>query len=491
MATPIDAVLGGDLVSLQLTVPENTVRSGECDMLTLEAVTHRSASEVLDYVFKRSRFFGYFRETPADRRLDELFVPSDEGNSTLVTVTSGLLPEGADTCRICAGEDYTTIEIHPPGDPQWQYLATIKRRGQRINATIPTGSGLRALSGGSIAVMTGFGFGGDYNFVPCAYAEYAARQHLFFAFRSSDGGAGWVETTTFSEAADVELVDNTGAVVDTLSLPAYSYGRMVTQGNVEHLIRATAPVSAVVRARSGSYDIRIVYPPTTKLICHLRNGRVTALEDNTSIELRTSSGAVLAGTSSPGNAYSMNGNAGYNPDSWAVITGDGPFTASSTADGKGLSSTSGVPFEFLAQMFPITHQTGPSTNPAESGISVASPWEGAWRAYDETGVIVHTGFMSRRGGTTDQTFPAADQWVPGASNYGVDGGWVEMDVPGVLVYNGYPHSHGYTGASSDGSEWNLSGTTPDRLRTIFREIGGETYRLARPGGGVSALWERA
>lgn len=484
------AILENDIGKIKEGVPDAERLSAMCDLLTLEAVNHRASPEVLDYVFKRSRLYGNYRESPEDERLESLFEPSDVGNSTLVTITDEPVPESGGNCRVTAGEDYTSVEYHPPGASNWQLLTTLKRRGQRTLIDVPAGSGLRALQGGSIAVVSGSNPGGDYNFVPCAYAQYAARKLIFFAYRNSGGGAGQANVAAFGQAADVELRNGQGVVVDSATIAPYTSATLFTQEDVEHSIESTAPVSAVVSAQNAVYDIRTVYPPSTRLITHKRFLRVTAVYPGTTIETRSAAGVVATGTASPSTAYEESGGTGYGPSEMIIVQGSAPIAASTSADGSGFGSTSGVPFEYLAQLFPITHQTGRSTANDKSGLTVASPWEGPWRAYSGAGVLVHSGNLVRRNGVTSQEFPATDQWVPGSVNYGLDGGWVELDVPGILIFNGYTDTFGGDD-HTDGSEWNMAGTVPSRLKTIFREIGGETYRLRHPSGEIPSEWVRA
>ncbi|MEO0496828.1 MAG: hypothetical protein AAF141_05580 [Pseudomonadota bacterium] len=214
--------------------------------------------------------------------------------------------------------DGNVVEIYTTGA---DFLAgNIKSRLFLSDGEIHVEDGLSA---GSV-ITTSRGIGGasgnqdgsNESPMPLAPQAFAGRQFFLFAFRNSSGGDGTnrgeVYAGTFAVAARVWLYNGAGTtIVDgPYDLPPYTVQTMLTNANSEFQVVATQDVATGVAAAMSVtaprfYDMRLVPPPATELMGQNRNGRLSALYDNTIFYWYRRNGEMGRVTVSPGSPVSI------------------------------------------------------------------------------------------------------------------------------------------------------------------------------------------
>jgi len=146
--------------------------------------------------------------------------------------------------------------------------------------------------------------------MPLGVEGYAGRQFFLFAFRNSNqptgSSRGEVYVAAGAVASEVQLLDGSGTtVIDTTSIPPFGLATLLTNNNSEFQVVATQPVFVGIAASMSEsaprfYDMRLVPPLSTELIGQNRNGRLSALYDNTEVWWYRRNGNLGKTTVSPG-----------------------------------------------------------------------------------------------------------------------------------------------------------------------------------------------
>ena len=356
---------------------------------------------------------------------------------------------------------------------------------------------------------------------------------FFFAFRNSDiydpggtsGNQGWIHVVNGPLASVVQLTNGVGAVVEGQSgieLEPWEYRLLYTSGNQEYILSATNPVMACHNANmnnnpSGRFaDSRPIMPLTNDGITWPRSGFVSAPFANTQVEAFVRDGASSTFTVNPGAPVDFDGATGaadqdYEPNGATRVLASGLISAYSGADSSGLEASPLMPVSAMSQIVAQPFFIDDAGDGGNSGIAIASPYEGTARVFSWDPVagavqLEYTIPLTRSGVTVssrrDQNHPAAGG-VANEVSYPVqlDGqlrpGVIVADVPiTAVVQNATPtftpdlRSQNGTVTSSivnDDDETLMLGITPPEIAAEIREgQDGLLYRRVIGTGGVES-----
>ena len=399
------------------------------------------------------------------------------------------------------------------------------------------------LAGGAIITSTGgfYGFseqvnGGNESPMPLMSLGLAFTDTFFFAFRNSNGAdndIGEIYITCGALPAEVALLRNGAAIngQENIALEPFESTILYTNQNNEFQITATSPVMGATQARMGGgtnnrfYDARLIMPLTNDGITWPRSGNVSAPYDNTVVDYYVRDGASGDFTVSPnafidfdGAAGSGAGEADYEPNGATRVKAKGLISAYSGADSAGLEASPLMPTSAMSQIVAQPLFIDDSGDGGNSGIAIASPYEGTAKVYSwnsVTGVadLSYTVPLTKGSNGVGITYTTVDdQNIPAsgivANEAGLTGdpsyvelvgdlnaGYIIADVPiTVVVQNANPtlvpiirSQNGTTTTSivNDDDETLTLGFTPDNIKTeLTKDVDGYIRRREIDASGV-------
>ena len=151
----------------------------------------------------------------------------------------------------------------------------------------------------------------DVSPMPLGNEGFAGRQFFLFAFRSSANptlqSRGEVYVAAGAVSSEVSLLNGNGqTVVDgSYTIPPYGLKTFLTDADSEFQVVASQNVFVGIAANMGQpnprfYDMRLVPPLATNLIGQNRNGRLSALYNNTEVWWYRQNGQIGKLIVSPG-----------------------------------------------------------------------------------------------------------------------------------------------------------------------------------------------
>ena len=401
------------------------------------------------------------------------------------------------------------------------------------------------LSNGAIITATqGFyGFseqldGADESPMPLLSYGLSFKSTFFFAFRNcqvyNPGGTGanqgWVHVVNGPLASTIRLANGSGVTVqgqENIELQPWEYYRLYTSGNQEYILEGSNPIMACHAANMdlqpfGRFaDSRLIMPLTNDGITWPRSGFISAPYDNTQVEFFVRDGVTglinsTAGTGvSPGSPIDFDAaigvgtgasDADYEPNGATRVLATGLVSAYSGADSAGLEASPLMPTSAMSQVVAQPLTIADTGDGGDSGVAVASPYEGTARVYSwstATGSLdLEYTMLLTRGITTttraDQNHPAsglisndaqASNTLVGQLNPGV----IIADVPiTAVVQNGTPtlvptirsqNGTTTTGIVTQDDETLSLGVTPATLKAEITEgTDGLLYKRVITGG---------
>jgi hypothetical protein len=401
----------------------------------------------------------------------------------------------------------------------------------------------------------------DESPMPLLSLGLAFQETFFFAFRDSQTynptsttaqNQGWIHVVNGPIANVIKLTDGVGVTVqgqENISLAPWQYQRLYTEGNKEYIISGTNIMMAAINAEMRLsaprfYDSRLIMPLTNDGVTWPRSGFGSAPFSSTLVRYWVNdgaawdqgSGAVL--TFNPGSpvdidAAQPNGTGAndtdYAPEGCTRFKAAGLIVAYSGADTAGLEATPMCPVSNFTQRIALPLHIRNIGDGGDNGIAIGSIYEGTARVYQwnaATGVAELVSFtppgggaatpeiiIERRiGGTTtvdDQNYPASAN-ISNAGGTGTGdgdsydflsdftGGYVEIDVPSMVVFNSQQNENGSTsrtfrgtsgpnvvGIHADDDEQLSFGITPETIKTeITTGTDGLLYKRSIATGGV-------
>ena len=264
---------------------------------------------------------------------------------------------------------------------------------------------------------------------------------------------------------------------EDIELKPFELKYFYTDGNSEYRIRSTNPVMGAVQARMGTfppaapgsptssqqrfYDARLIMPLTNDGITWPRSGNVSAPYDNTSVDYYVRDGATGDFTVSPGSPYDYAvgtgaSDADYEPNGVTRARAKGLISAYSGADSAGLEATPMTPVSAMSQVVAQPFFIFDSGDGGNSGVAIASPYEGTakyyeWDGANEVSVLKYTVPLTRGSNGAGITLSSPeDQYFPCSGlianeptltadpsviqlNGALGAGYVIADVPIVVV----------------------------------------------------------
>ena len=398
--------------------------------------------------------------------------------------------------------------------------------------------------------------GNDESPMPLLSYALAFEETFLYAFRNSQnyrtGSAeGWVHVVNGPIASEVTFTNGSGAVIQgqkDIALEPWEYLRLYTQGNQEYILSATNPIMAAINAEMDDatprfYDSRLVLPLAVDSITWPRSGRWSSLYNNTTIKYYANDGQEGSFTNGPGNPFNIGGISGmndadYEPRGATRFLGLG--SAYSGADSSGLEATPACDTETFTQRIAIPLRVENSGDGGNNGIALASKYTGTARLYQwnqSTGVadlvtvrdpvtgnnVTEMKLIRRDGGGNeftaatpeDQLHPASCSLSaaggPGGTDPGAydmlgdfSGGYIEVTVPAMCVFNSNQNENGATtdtfrgtsgasvlGINADDDEQLSYGITPPTIRAeVTTDTAGMLRKRVINNTGTE-IWELA
>ena len=397
-----------------------------------------------------------------------------------------------------------------------------------------------------------FANGGDYNSKTVLYREFMqagepicfsglsngaiiTSTQGFYAFRNSQGtgtAIGEIYICCGALPAEITLTRN-GNVVDSqenIALEPFELVTLTTNANGEYRLVSTSPVMGAIQAEMAAsnprfYDARLIMPTTNDGITWPRSGFVSAPYANTVVDYYVRDGASGDFTVSPNSPIDFDGSAGtgandsdYEPAGATRVKAKGLISAYSGADSSGLEASPLMPTSAMSQVVAQPFHIHDSGDGGDSGIAIASPYEGTAKVYEwnsVTGVadLAYTVPLTKGANgagitlTTpeDQNFPASGI-IANEAGLGADASYVELvgdlgagyivaDVPiTVVIQNSNPAhiptirtQNGGTTTSliSNDDETLTLGFTPASLKAeITTDLDGYLRKREITGSGV-------
>ena len=357
---------------------------------------------------------------------------------------------------------------------------------------------------------------------------------FFYAFRNSESptGINRGEITVVCGALPAEItLTRNGSIVNSqenIALEPFESIILTTDANGEFRLVATSPVMASIQACMNQssprfFDARLIMPLTNDGITYPRSGFVSAPYDNTSVDYYVRDIASGDFTVSPNAPVDFDGDTGasdadYEPNGATRVLAKGLISAYSGADSSGLEATPMLSTSAMSQIVAQPFFIDDSGDGGNSGISIASPYEGTAKVYewnDATGVadLAYTVLLTRGSNgagltlTTpnDQLYPcsgivANEAGLVGDPSYNelvgdLGAGYIVSDVPiTVIAQNALPthtptvrSQNGTTTTSivSDDDETLLLGYTPSNIKAeITTDLDGYLRKRVISGAGV-------
>lgn len=379
--------------------------------------------------------------------------------------------------------------------------------------------------------------GGNESPMPLMSLGLAFTDTFLYAFRNSEDSTGAnrgeIYVVCGALPAEVTLTRNNIVVNGQENIALEPFERVVleTNANAEYRLQATSFVMGAVQARmtggtsSRFYDARLVMPTTNDGITWPRSGFVSAPYDNTVVDYYVRDGASGDFTVSPNSPIDFDGATGtgaddsdYEPAGATRVKAKGLISAYSGADSSGLEASPLMPTAAMSQVVAQFLYIDDSGDGGNSGVAIASPYEGTAKVYEwnsVTGVadlaytIPLTKGVNGAGITLttpeDQFYPASGilaneaGLVADASYVELVGdlgaGYIVADVPiTVVIQNALPtHTpdvrtqNGGTTTSlvSDDDETLTLGFTPASLKAeITTDLDGYLRKREITGSGV-------
>lgn len=357
-----------------------------------------------------------------------------------------------------------------------------------------------------------------------------------FAFRNSNANEGRIWCVNGPIANSVTLRDDNGDVVTgqlDIPLEPWEWLELNTDGNGEYRVMAAENLMSAIAANmdaNGFHDSRLVLPLSNSVMTWARSGFISALYSSTFFQWFVNDGAEGTNTVSPGGPLDFDGitgadDADYEPRGLVWLMASGLLSCYSGADTSGLEATPGCPSQFFTQRLALPLHIRNSGDGGNNGIALGSKYTGTARLYQwnpvsgQSEIVTLTGpdgvptteiQLVRRNGATvlgpattadEQKHPASalisaaggvGGGDPGAYDMQSDftGGYIEIDVPAMCVFNSEQNQNGATtitfrgtsganvvGIHSDDDEQLTFGITPDDIRAeITRGVDGIEYK---------------
>ena len=321
--------------------------------------------------------------------------------------------------------------------------------------------------------------------MPLASLGLAFTDTFVFCFRNSNNTPGTGSSTgqiiiingPLSSKVTITRDNAQVVLVADIEFKPFEIKYFYTNANAEYRIVSTNPVMGAVQAFMGTfpaampgnpasteqrfYDARLIMPLTNDGITWPRTGAVSAPYDNTFVNYYVRDGATGDFTVSPGSPVDYDATTGatdldYEPNGATRARAKGLISAYSGADSAGLEATAMLPVTAMSQLVAQPFFVFDSGDGGDSGIAIASPYEGTakyyeWDGANEVSVLKYTVPLTRGSngvGITlsspeDQFFPCSGVIAnePGLSadpsviqlNGALGAGYVIADVPITVV----------------------------------------------------------
>ncbi|MEM8596672.1 MAG: hypothetical protein AAGF76_09420 [Pseudomonadota bacterium] len=385
--------------------------------------------------------------------------------------------------------------------------------------------------------------GNDESPMPLLSYGLAFRSTFFFGFRNcgtydpggTAGNQGWIHVVNGPLDNTIKLTFGNGATVqgqENIALAPWEYRRLYTSGDVEYILDGTNPMMACHNANMDLnphgrfYDSRLIMPLTNDGITWPRSGFISAPYDSTAASFYTRDGVagLLNDPSgiSPGTPVDFDAappagtgasDQDYEPDGATRVRAVGLVSAYSGADSSGLEASPLMPTSAMSQVIAQPFLIQDNGDGGNSGIAIASPYEGTARIYSyNSGTggldLQYTVPLTRNGVTVSSQ---ADQFHPAAgmvANESVNGavqlvgdlnpGVVIADVPITVVAQAGVVDTATTFRSQNGAtatnpgheddETLMLGITPSAIAAEIREDANGLLRRRVIDGSGAETW---
>lgn len=372
---------------------------------------------------------------------------------------------GGPTCSISSNGSNNVIAKREPTDGSFSFVHTMGK-GEKLDLTLPAGTILRSSKGI-------YGFSGPHP-TPLGPQSFALTQSQLYVSSSAT-------LTVVSMGTEVTTSLFSGDQSTLLSGPttiaAYQTGSFSCPSTGEYFVSSTGPIVACVNEANS--NIRPLAPMTTELLTMNTGCLVSALSATTNVTWYRRNGTTGSVVVSPGTTVDLGAgnNTTLDANGWVRVVADKPISTFSSTDSIGTQSLSGFPTSQLAQLFCNPSFIDTATSYGQTGVAVASPYEGTATVYTSAGVVLDTFAYVRTNAVTtaaDQIYPAGGRWRPldVSATTTWAGGYIECSTPSVCIMN----SSGDTTWSSAGQEIMIVGSTPDDIKADIKKDGDGIWR---------------
>lgn len=379
----------------------------------------------------------------------------------MVLFTATEASAGGPTCSISSCGSNNIVSKKEPTDGSFSFVQALDK-GEKINLTLPAGTVLRSSKGI-------YGFSGPLP-TPLGPQSFALTQCQFYVSSSAT-----LNVVSMGTEISVSLFsgDQSTLLSGPTVIAAYQTGSFSCPSVGEYFVSSSGPIVACVN--EGNSNIRPLSPMSTELLTMNTGCLVSALSATTNVTWYRRNGITGSITVSPGTAVDLG--AGNNntlaPNGWVRVVADKPISTFNSTDSIGTQSLSGFPTSQMAQLFCNPSFIDTTTSYGQTGVAIASPYEGTATVYTSAGVVLDTFTYVRSVAVTtaaDQQFPAGGRWRPidvdGTTTW--DGGWISTSTPAVCIMN----SSGDTTWSSAGQEIMIVGSTPEEIKADIKKVDG-------------------
>ena len=371
------------------------------------------------------------------------------------------------------------------------------------------------LSNGAIIISTqGFyGFseqvsGNNESPMPLLSFGLSFKFTFFFGFRNFGSNTNLTEGLIYvvngAISNTIKLTDGIGNVIDeqeNIKLSPWEFVELHGTGVREYILEGTENMMACTAGNmdsNGFFDSRLIMPLSNDLISYPRSGDFSTPYDNVTTNYFVRDGAEGTFTTSSGSPTAIDvvtgaTDADYEPNGATRTLINGLGTWYSGADSAGVEATPAMPVRAMSQVVAQPLYIADNGDGGNSGIAIASPYEGTARVYswdntNSTLILEYTVPLTRSNvnvlSKEDQKHPAAGliandgvatNTLVGQLNAGV----IIADVPiTVITQNGLPtltptirSQSGTTTTAivSDDDETLSLGWTPQTIKAEIRE----------------------